>query len=178
MARQGWARQGKAGQGKDKNYETSRSDDKGNNTPLDASVPAGGKEFMTQELTATEDSMSLFALLDFEPETQPTQTPAARRREKMKIAYERADAAWRARYEQFILEYAAGHESFIAENCRLEYESRADLPQLCGADKRASGAIFNKLVREGKLKRVGTETSALRYSPMPLYTKGENYGRS
>jgi hypothetical protein len=94
---------------------------------------------------------------------------AAERRRLAKFAYDATCDKWRDAYARFILEFAAGRESFIAESVREAYEKRKDLPQLSGSDYRASGQIFMRLVREGKLVRVGYEDSVKRSSPMPKY---------
>lgn len=97
--------------------------------------------------------------------------PPDRSREKIiKRVFERANRNWRTAYSQFIVEWLTDNGPAIAETIRLEYESRAALPQLTTADKRASGHVFVVLVKNGLIERTGQYGwSVERSSPMPYY---------
>lgn len=93
------------------------------------------------------------------------------RKEAIQRAFDFAGDAWKEAYRDFILAYAETHSEFIAEDISLSYQKDSSNP-MPNKDFRASGGIFLKLVREGKLKRIGYGQSRLRGVPVPKFTKG------
>lgn len=81
------------------------------------------------------------------------------RQEQIDATYDNAHEAWKESYEQFVLDFAAkAIEPFSAETVRLVYEA-TDLPQT--HKKQASGKLFQRLVKEGKLREAGMERSKI-----------------
>jgi hypothetical protein len=101
------------------------------------------------------------------PVTIPNPTEA--RQAKIDAAFKKADEAFKREYREFILKYASDGCEFIAEEVQLIYRTCKDLPQ--PREWRASGGIFQKLLREGKIRRIGTGWSRLRGVPVPKFTK-------
>jgi hypothetical protein len=98
-------------------------------------------------------------------------SPAQTREEAMKAAFAHADERFRTEYRAFILRFAERNETFIAEECCHSYRSdpRNPLPR----DWRASGGIFQSLLKQGLLEQVGYGRSVKRCVPMPLFAKGD-----
>jgi carbamate kinase len=96
--------------------------------------------------------------------------PMEVRQEKIDAAFKNADEAWRTEYQKYVLQVANANEEFTAEDCQLGYKKMYAMPQ--PREWRASGGIFQKLLREGKIRRIGTGWSKLRGVPVPKFTRG------
>jgi hypothetical protein len=80
------------------------------------------------------------------------------RRKRIREAFANANERWVAAYTQYILDHAENAvEPFSAEDVRLSYLADKSQPQT--HHQQASGGIFMKLVREGKLRPVGYKQS-------------------
>lgn len=85
-------------------------------------------------------------------------------------ALKRAREEWKARYEAFILEYAAGAtEPFTAETVRERYLSTPGVPKTDA--EQASGGIFQRLVKERKLHPAGMIRSKKFGNMLQAYVK-------
>lgn len=85
-------------------------------------------------------------------------------------ALDAAHEEWKAAYEQHILRYASvAHEPFTAEDVRLAYE-RSHGPQT--KKQQASGGIFQRLAKQGKLVAVGAKRSKKYGNFLTSYRKG------
>lgn len=93
------------------------------------------------------------------PSQRPTEDPLEARRRAEAAAFEKANAAWKSAYRDFILKYLEWNGPSTAEQIRIGYE-KSFLPQQTGS-KRASGAIFRSLMNEGLIRKCGRETSKL-----------------
>ncbi|MBK8468166.1 MAG: hypothetical protein IPL32_20315 [Chloracidobacterium sp.] len=72
-------------------------------------------------------------------------------------ALDAAHEEWKAAYERYILTFASvAHEPFSAEDVRLRYE-QSHGPQT--KKQQASGGIFQRLQKQGKLIAVGKKRS-------------------
>lgn len=77
---------------------------------------------------------------------------------------------WKAAYERYILTFASvAYEPFTAEDVRLAYE-RSHGPQT--KKQQASGGIFQRLAKQGKLVAVGTKRSKKYGNFLTSYRKG------
>lgn len=103
------------------------------------------------------------------PQTQPTK-PINKRFAVMKATEDKANERWRAAYEAFILQFAETHQNFSAEEIRLAYSQDSSQPQTHA--QQASGGIFQRLVKQGKLKKSGFKISAIFGNNLRTYTKG------
>lgn len=95
--------------------------------------------------------------------------PLAKRRHARDAAYDAADEDWKVKYEFFILQYLAMHRDGTAEDIRLAYEDRG-LPQTSGS-KRASGGIFVRLRKAGKIRETGKRKSRLFGNDLTVYER-------
>jgi hypothetical protein len=93
--------------------------------------------------------------------TPAKSSPLDVRFDAMRAAEDKASDEWKREYEAFILRYLEKIGNATAEDIRLQYEYNG-LPQP-GNSKRASGAIFVRLARAGKIRQVG-------------YKRSQNYG--
>ncbi len=77
---------------------------------------------------------------------------------------------WKAAYERYILTYASvAYEPFTAEDVRLAYE-KSHGPQT--KRQQASGGIFQRLAKQGKLRQAGTKRSKIYGNFLTSYRKG------
>jgi hypothetical protein len=104
-----------------------------------------------------------------QPSVRPTQDPMEVRQAKIDAAFEHANEVWKACYRLFVMRFAGEHSEFTAEECQLAYKAHSELPQ--PREWRASGGIFQKLLKEGKIKRIGTGWSKQRGVPVPKFTR-------
>lgn len=102
----------------------------------------------------------------FDLGTAPAPTPVDRRHRLMREALRHAGEVFRAAYEPFILRHLAQHGPASAEAIRLAYEE-AGLPS--PPSKRASGAIFQRLKSEGRIRVAGQERSRLYANKLDVY---------
>jgi hypothetical protein len=106
-----------------------------------------------------------------QPAAAPVPEPMEVRQAKIDAAFKHADEAFKSEYREFVLKYAADGCRFTAEEIQMIYRDCKDLPQ--PREWRASGAIFQKLLREGKIRRLEqTGWSKNRGVPVPLFTRG------
>lgn len=85
-------------------------------------------------------------------------------------ALDAAHEEWKAAYERYILSYASvSHEPFSAEDVRLRYE-QSHGPQT--KKQQASGGIFQRLAKQGKLIAVGKKRSKKYGNDLTSYRKG------
>lgn len=80
------------------------------------------------------------------------------RQKQIDAALAKAHDAWRVRFEEFILEYAArATEPFTGEDVWDAYDATPGQPR---TDRRqAAGGIFQRLVRTGQLQRAEMKRS-------------------
>lgn len=102
----------------------------------------------------------LFAGIDKLP------TPLDKRYEAMAAAEQYASDDWKREYRNFILTYLERGPA-TAEDIRLQYEKNG-LPQP-GNSKRASGAIFVRLMREKVIKHCGHRRSRIYGNDLKIY---------
>ena len=112
------------------------------------------------------DQQPLFGAV---PPPPPPAPPVQERYEAMQAAHDKASDEWKEAYEAFILSYLASHDQATGEDIRLAYE-KTSLPQVENS-KRASGAIFARLKREGKIREVGFKLSEKYGNPIRLYER-------
>jgi hypothetical protein len=106
-----------------------------------------------------------------EPRRTRKGSPIALRRRRVKEAFANADERWVKAYTQYILDYAeTASEPFSAEDVRLRFLSDKSQPQT--HHQQASGGIFIRLVRAGKLRPVGYKASAIFGNAVRTYLKG------
>lgn len=89
---------------------------------------------------------------------QQAVSPLAKRREARDAAYDAANDRWRECYSAYILGYLREHGASTAEDIRLAY-AKTDLPKT--DSQRASGGIFTRLIRSGKIEAAGMERSKI-----------------
>jgi hypothetical protein len=98
--------------------------------------------------------MTQATLFDTQPPPKPH--PLTLRDQAMQAAHDKATEAWRAAYTAHILAYLRQHGRATAEQIRLSYDG----PE-AEASQRASGAIFLRLRRDGRICEVGRVKSAI-----------------
>ena len=106
------------------------------------------------------------SLLDT-PMLWPEPTPIERRMRAMSAAEQAADEIWRRDYPQFVLDWLANFGPGTAEDIRLAWEKRGRVSP--GSSKRASGAIYKRLMAEGHITVVGRELSKLYGNELRVY---------
>lgn len=87
----------------------------------------------------------------------------------MKATEDKANNEWKAAYEAFILRYADSHRDFSAEDVRLAFLEDASQPQT--HTQQASGGIFLRLVKQGKLRKSGFKISTIFGNNLRTYNK-------
>jgi coproporphyrinogen III oxidase len=104
------------------------------------------------------------------PPVEPT--PMDRRYEAIRAAEDAADERWKAEYEAFILRFAEkASEPFTAEEVRTAFASDPRNPQT--KSQQASGGLFQRLAKQGKLKKAGVKISKIYGNYLQSYSKGE-----
>lgn len=101
----------------------------------------------------------------------PATDPLKEREAARDAAFAHADDRWKEEYTAFILRFLGANGPATAENIRTAYES-TNLPQT-SKSKRASGAIFVTLKREGKIRKVGKDMSKLYGNELDRYELSE-----
>ena len=94
-------------------------------------------------------------------------TPLDKRYAAMAAAHDKASDEWREAYEKFIIGYLGYTGDATPETIRLAYEASGN-PQLENS-KRASGGIFQRLLRRGIIVEVRRERSKLYGNFIPVY---------
>lgn len=105
-----------------------------------------------------------------QPAAVPVPEPMEVRQAKIDAAFENADEAFKHEYREFVLKYAADGCEFTAEEVQMIYRTCSDLPQ--PREWRSTGGIFQRLLREGKIRRCGHGWSKNRGVPVPKFTRG------
>lgn len=98
------------------------------------------------------------------PTPQQPPNPLDARNEAREAAYAAADEQWREEYTRHILQYLASHDDGTAEDIREAYTG----PQTPNS-QRASGQIFLKLRRAGRIRMVGSRKSRLYGNLITIY---------
>lgn len=115
--------------------------------------------------------MSFLPGFELEPIAPPVVSGNPRQKQ-IDAVLKKARDAWKARYELFILDFAAlADEPFTAEDVREIYLRMPGLPH---TDKeQASGGIFQRLAKQGKLLHAGTKRSRKFGNLLQAYTRGK-----
>lgn len=114
--------------------------------------------------------MGLLPLFDNAPAAEfiPPADPLKERRKAMDAAFRYADERWRESYPTFILRWLERNGSGTAEDIRLAYDADTNNPPL-SKSKRASGAIYTTLRRQGKIREIGKQRSKKYGNDLAVY---------
>lgn len=104
---------------------------------------------------------------DITPLTPPP-TKAEVRQQKMRQAHNATSAAFLKAYRRHVLEIAASHAYFVAEDCSESYKRLKHLPQPA-RDFRCTGQLFADLLNEGLIIHDGEGRSKARGVPVPRF---------